>query len=186
MNQSLDFYIESKEVISISGYTLHLPSLTDYTLDYYIGHRASSWGWGTWKNKWQDIDWEVSDYSDFKKDRKLRYCFFKIGSDMPAMLRRQMEGKIDSWAIRWCYHQFKNGLLTVYAAKSKVKHIGITEDATHAVGATRFNTPLDNTNKINFELHKDLVENKKIIREFKSKFSISTRIIDKILKTLKQ
>lgn len=185
MNQALEFYIESKEVISISGYTMDLSSLKNYGLDYYVGYRASSWGWGTWKNKWQDIDWDVSDYKDFKKDYKRRLRLFKIGSDMPGMLKNQMEGKIDSWAIRWCYHQFKYSLFTVYAGKSKINNIGFTEDATHTVGAIKFNTTLDSGDKIDFEFHKDLVENKEIIREFKSKFSIKTRVIDKIKRTLK-
>lgn len=184
MNLALDFYIESKEVISISGYTLDLSSLKNYNLDYYVGYRASSLGWGTWKNKWQDIDWDISDYEDFKKDYWQQYRFSKIGSDMPVMLKKQMEGKIDSWAIRWCYHQFKNNLCTVFASKSKVNHIGITQDATHAAGALKFITPVDNSGKIDFDFHKSLIVENKIIKDFRSKYSIRRRLIDKIRRVI--
>ncbi|SRR6056297_2726442 len=184
MNQALEFYVESEKVISISGYTLNLHSLKNYDYDYYLGYRASSLGWGTWKSKWQVVDWVVSDYSDYKMNPKQRYRFFNIGSDMPGMLKNQMEGKIDSWAIRWCYHQFKNNLLTVFAARSKVNHIGITQDATHAVGALKFNTPLDDSKKRSFEFHKELVVDKKILKEFRGRYSIRRRTIDKFFSVI--
>ncbi|MGB5820437.1 MAG: sugar transferase [Saonia sp.] len=185
MNLALEFYAESPNIISISGYTLDLPSLNNYEHDYYVGYRASSWGWGTWKNRWRDIDWEVSDYTGFKKDYRRRLKFSEIGSDMPGMLRNQIKGKIDSWAIRFCYHQFKYGLQTVFAAKSKINHIGINENATHAVGAIRFNTPLDDGCNRSFEFNKALVVNKKITEEFRIKFSIKNRAIDKLRRTFK-
>ncbi|WP_019668284.1 glycosyltransferase family protein [Eudoraea adriatica] len=185
MNQALEFYAGFSNVISISGYTLNLPSLKTYNADYYVGFRASSLGWGTWKNKWENIDWEISDYKEFKNDYIQQYKFFKIGSDLPGMLKKQIEGKIDSWAIRWVYHQFKFDLLTVFSAKSKVNHIGITEDATNAVGATKFNTPLDTTGKRSFEFDKSLIIDKKIMREFRGRFSIRRRSTDKFWRIIK-
>ena len=41
-------------------------------------------------------------------------------------------GKINSWAIRWCYHQFKYNLYSVHPTASKIKNIGLSHsDATH-------------------------------------------------------
>ena len=185
MNQALDFYIYSPKVMSISGYSMNLPSLNNYCQDFYIGNRASSLGWGTWKEKWINIDWDVSDYSTFRNDYRQQFEFFKIGSDMPGMLKNQIKGKIDSWAIRWCYHQFKYNLITVFATISKVNHIGISEEATNAAGAIKFNTPLDTGKNTNFLFQLDLKYNKQITREFKAKFSISQRAIDKLRKILK-
>ncbi|SHF98698.1 Glycosyl transferase family 2 [Arenibacter palladensis] len=184
MNQALDFYIDSPKVMSISGYSMNLPSLNNYCQDFYIGHRASSLGWGTWKEKWINIDWNVSDYSSFRYDFRQQFEFFKIGSDMPGMLKSQIKGKIDSWAIRWCYHQFKYNLITVFATISKVNHIGISEEATNAAGAIKFHTPLDTGKNTNFLFQVDLKENKQITKEFKAKFSISRRVIDKLIKKL--
>lgn len=47
------------------------------------------------------------------------------------MLVNQMEGKIDSWAVRWCYHLFKNDLMTVYPRTSKALNIGLDGSGTH-------------------------------------------------------
>lgn len=180
MNQALDFYKNSSKVISISGYTLNLPSLNNYHLDYYFGYRASSLGWGTWIKKWKNIDWNISDYPNFKKDYKQQLKLFNLGNDMPGMLKNQMRGKIDSWAIRWCYHQFKQELITVFAAKSKITHIGDGEDATNASGTIKFNTPLDIGLQRKYNFNSELEVNKNLIKEFKSKFSIKTRAFDKL------
>lgn len=180
MNQAIEYYEHSSKIISISGYTLNLPCLTNYDADFYLGHRASSLGWATWQNKWCTIDWDISDYHSFKKDFKQQLKFFKHGNDMPRMLKSHMEGKLDSWAIRWCYHQFKQELVTVFAAKSKVNHIGEGDDATNSRGAIKFRTPLDSSDQRNFKFSSEYVFDKKIIKDFKSVFSIKTRALAKL------
>ena len=42
-----------------------------------------------------------------------------------------MTGKSDSWAVRWCYHLFKTGQLTVYPKESKTLNIGFDSSGTH-------------------------------------------------------
>ena len=184
MNQALDFYSSSPKIFSISGYTPNLSGLVQYDQDFYLGKRASSWGWGTWTDRWNTVDWEVTDYENFSKDYKKRLAFSRIGSDMPRMLRNQMIGKIDSWAIRWCYYQFKHDLRTVFAGKSKISHIGISKEATHAAGATRFDTPLDNSEKREFKFVENPVDNELLIREFRNKSSIMVRAKAKLKRYL--
>ena len=185
MNQALDFYERHPKVISISGYTMNLPSLKDLNKDYYVGMRASSWGWATWQSKWENIDWEVKSFNEFKSNPRRMYDFYNISSDLPYMLSNQMKGRIDSWAIRWCYHQFNFRMLTIFPSKSKVNSIGLSDEATHTSGAIKFISPLDNSFKTIFEFEKDLNINKNVIREFKRKFSLSQRLFDKILRFTK-
>lgn len=185
MNQALDFYKEDRAVFSISGYTLNLPSLKNAKNDFYFGYRASSWGWGIWKDRWLPIDWEVKDYSTFVKDKKGVTNFKRGGSDMPRMLKNQMIGKIDSWAIRFCYHQFKENLMTVFPKTSKIKSIGFSEEATHTSGTKRFITPIDTELKRNFAFSIFIEIDKKLIKEFSSFFSVKNRIINQLRQKFK-
>jgi hypothetical protein len=179
MNSSLTYYESNDKIFSISGYTLDLPVLQNLEKDVYLGVRASSWGWGTWKNRWDSIDWEVTDYPDFKKSFIRKYHFNKGGSDMSRMLQSQMQGKIDSWAIRWCYHQFKKNQYTVFPKVSKLISIGFGENATHTKSTKRFDTTLDTLNKVTFLFEDNMILNKKVTKQFKSKFSIISRVKDK-------
>lgn len=183
MNQALSFYENESEILSVSGYTLNLPSLPG-DKDFYFGYRASSWGWGCWKDRWEKVDWEVSDFEDFIENRSLRKKFNRGGSDMSKMLQSQQEGRNDSWAIRFCYHQYKHDLKTVFPTTSKVQSIGFSKEATHTVGIKRFNTPLDNGNQREFNFEKFQNMNEQLVKEFQNKFSIKTRAFDRFRRIL--
>ncbi len=131
MNKCLDCYENDDRIWSISGYTpqLHRGS---YDKDVYLSYRASSWGWGTWKSKWDMVDWEVGDYGSFKFDPigNMRFC--RGGNDLPSMLRAQMKGNINSWAVRWCYAQSRRNMYTVYPVLSLVSNNGLDGTGTHS------------------------------------------------------
>jgi len=181
MSQALDFYADNPKIHSISGYTLNLPSLQKYDKDFYLGYRASSWGWGTWSNKWNATDWEVKEYKKLKKNPINQLKFMRGGSDMPRMLKKQMNGKIDSWAIRWCFDQFIKNQLTVFPSKSKLMNIGIGKNATHTKKAKRFISSLDDGIQREFCFEVNPSINKASVKEFRNKFSIVSRLKDKVL-----
>ena len=179
MNHCLDRYSENKKVFSISGYTF--PIANPNSLDIYFTKRGSSWGWATWKDRWVNIDWQINDYYQFKNNKNSRKKFNEMGSDMANMLDKQMNNKMDSWAIRWCYNQFKNNQFTVYPFVSKVKNIGFSDGATHTFDIiNRYDTVLDNSSKVIFKLTDPYLDNS-TLKKFISKYSIYTRVKYKIL-----
>lgn len=184
MNQALAFYENEGKVFSIAGFSTPIID-NDFNTDVYFTLRASSWGWATWKNKWENIDWNVEDYNSFKNDKKRRIEFNQMGSDMSQMLDRQMNGSINSWAIRWCYHQFKNNLYSVHPLLSKVQNIGFnSEDASNTKEKyNRYETILDNSNRKEFTFSKEIKLRPEIINQFTRPFSFYSRIIYKIKNT---
>jgi hypothetical protein len=182
INQALNHYQANEAIFSISGYTTPIKGLERN--DVYFTQRASSWGWGTWKDRWDKVDWKVSDYDQFVVNKKARKTFNKMGTDMTGMLDKQMRGEINSWAIRWCYHQFRNDLFTVYPATSKIKNIGFNEEATHTKGKfNRFKTPLDDHNN-QFNFSDDLSFNEEILSQFTKPFTFKERIKYRLLNAL--
>jgi hypothetical protein len=182
MNQGLDFYKENNRVISISGFSFSIPTNRNYQYDVFFGYRASSWGWGTWKDRWSKIDWDIKSYGEFKYNFIKRLQFNKGGSDMSHMLDNQMSGKINSWAIRFCYHQFENNLVDVYPVKSKVENIGFRYDGTNCHnGSYRFSNSLDLSSKRYFNLEKEIRLNIFQNIKFYWRYSITMRLISKII-----
>ena len=184
MNQSLNFYSRDDSVFSISGYTMDLKSLKKYNNDFYFGYRASSWGWATWQKDWQSVDWDVISQNEFMKSKSQKKSFNTGGSDMSLMLNAQINGKIDSWAIRFCYQQFLNKQACVFPKISKVQSIGFSKEATHTHGARKFITVLDNSEQRDFTFKKFIEYEINLVNEFKGKFSIKQRIIDNLLKIM--
>lgn len=183
MNQSLRFYEDNKKILSISGYSFNLIYPPNYHQDVAFSLRASSWGWGTWKDRWEKIDWQVSSYKKFQHNIFKMSMFSRGGSDMVHMLNKQMSGKIDSWAIRFCYHQYENNLLDAFPTVSKVKNMGFNNNATHSrEGGFRFRTKLDTSGKQSFILPKIIKVSPLVLFQFYGHNSFTIRIISKILK----
>lgn len=131
MNDALDFYQDMKEYGSISAYTLPMKQLNKYSKDIYVTRKGECWGWGTWQDRWNEVDWSVNDFNEYYNDKKRRKAFDSIEYGLDNMLVMQMNGKIDSWAVRWCYHLFFHNLLTVYPKVSKTLNIGFDGSGTH-------------------------------------------------------
>lgn len=181
MNQALHTYKDNANVFSISGYTSPIKKPRDYSYDNYFTLRGSSWGWGTWTDRWEKVDWQVKDYKEFAKDNKQKRKFNQMGSDLSGMLSQQMKGEISSWAIRWCYHQFKIKSYTAFPIISKISNVGFGDEATHTAGADeRFKTPLDVSSKKNFMFHPTPHLNPTFIKQFVSRYSLKTRAYYKI------
>ncbi len=131
MNDALEFYKEDRRIWSISGYQYPIKMPAKYNETVYASYRASSWGWATWLDRWESIDWLIGDYKKYRYNPIRILSFCKGGTDLDKMLRYQMQGKLDSWAIRWCYNQSRQNKYTIYPVKSLVDNIGTDGSGTH-------------------------------------------------------
>ena len=181
MNQALNFYKENKRVLSISGYSFQLKYPDGYNYDVAVSLRASSWGWATWSDRWEQIDWDMKDYSSFRWNLLKHIKFNLGGSDLTHMLHRQMNGMINSWAIRFVYHQYKYKYVDVFPTKSKVINNGFTTESTHTkLKSDRFDTLLDTSNQTTFLFSKEVKVNKYIAIQFYKHYSLYSRLKTKI------
>jgi hypothetical protein len=132
MNRALDFFKNNMDICSISGYSPSLPRLKYYKQEIYLSLRSSSWGWATWLNRWNKVDWKIKDFNNLKKNKNKITQFNQGGNDLFKMLELQYLGKIDSWAIRWNYYQFLHSSYSVTPKISMVQNMGFNDNySTH-------------------------------------------------------
>lgn len=171
MNHALDFYETNPKVWSISGYSFPLKSLEKYPHDIYMSPRGCSWGWATWKDRFEKVDWNVSDFNEFIKNPERIKHFNEGGPDMTDMLTRQVNGKINSWAIRWCYQESKENMFTVYPVKSRIRNIGCDNSGTNCVSSNLYDTTLISGDySCTFE---NLTPDSRIMKEFRLMYDYS-------------
>lgn len=132
MNDALDFYRDDPTVWSVGGYTVPVDLPENYPHEVIKTRRVSSYAWGTWLDRWEKTDWEVTDYKRFRKSASLRRGFNRWGNDRAGMLDDQMNGRINSWAIRFDYSMFKNDMYNIVPAHSLVQTIGHDGSGTHS------------------------------------------------------
>jgi hypothetical protein len=172
MNKALDFYKDNMKIFSISGYPypVHIPQA--YTNDVFISYRASSWGWATWKDRWEKADWAVKDFSKFALNKEEQSAFNKAGEDLSSMLKAQMKGKVDSWAIRWSYSHFKNNAYCLYPIVPLCKNIGTDSSGTHSSSSKKLDVDLDHS-KADFDMVKNPYPDEDINRQIQKLFKLS-------------
>src|SRR5262249_2553507 len=95
MNQALEHYESDPRVFSVSGFNFGFEGPEDYAYDALCFYRSSSLGWGTWKDRWEQADWKVSDYDQFCGDKQQQQQLSRGGEDLARMLALQMRGGID-------------------------------------------------------------------------------------------
>jgi len=148
MNNSLEFYKEISSVYSISGYSFPVLISPKYDQDIYFLRRSSSWGWATWKDRWEQALWDNSFFKKKISDNITRKDFNIGGSDLTPMLVKQVNNKIDSWAIRWTFTHYLNNGNCVFPVKSLVKNIGTDATGTNFDKKTsKYNVELDYSDK---------------------------------------
>jgi GT2 family glycosyltransferase len=130
MNAALERYRETPNVFGVSGflYSVDVGDRTDAVFLPFI----SSWGWATWDRAWNAFDPEARGYAALRADRQLRRRFDLDGNyDFFDMLEAQMQGRIDSWALRWYLSVFMRGGLTLFPARSLVENRGFGGEGEH-------------------------------------------------------
>jgi hypothetical protein len=169
MNAALRVYRDRQDIFSVAGYNYPLPLPQDYSDDAYLSYRGCSWGWGTWADRWHRVDWTVSDYPQFTDNTLEQALFARGGDDLPGMLKLQMEGKIDSWSIRFDYAHHKNKALCLYPVRSKIQNIGFDGTGVHCGVSEDFVVELDSGHQ-GLILRPDLQLDSAIINVFNERF----------------
>lgn len=167
MNQCLLIFENDKRIMSISGWGIDIVLPADYQYDAYLFGRSSSWRWATWKNRWKLIDWDIKDWSTFRRNRKHIKQFNKRGgSDMFQMLKKCMNGG-NMWDIRFCYNMFKLDMYSIIPILSKTDNIGFNELATHCkpIKYKRFTITFDESCKLDFNISTMMQPDERIIKQ---------------------
>ena len=129
MNEALALYQDCPEVISIHGYVYPVKEALPET--FFI-KGADCWGWATWQRGWALFNQEGSRLLAELEQRHLTAEFDFNGTfAYTDMLRQQIAGANDSWAIRWYASAFLRDKLTLYPGRSLVQNIGLDASGVH-------------------------------------------------------
>lgn len=176
MNLGLKVYEETANVYSINAYMF---PISFEKPDTFLSPLAtSSWGWGTWADRWSCFEHKVKYKDLIQTDLSLRQRFNFSDYDYAGMLDVK-----SSWAIKWYYSVFIRNGLGVFPTRSLVQNIGFDGSGTHS--GTSFLQPTLYQEEIAIK-KKDFIDMEnysKMLDFFKEKkpniFSSISRIIKK-------
>jgi len=136
-NQALDAYSEDARVWQVGGHQFPVPEFAQRCDGMFLDF-CTSWGWATWKRAWDQFDPAAAGWQALQNDDAMRHSFSLNGAyPYAAMMEQQMDGRLDSWAIRWWWSMFRGRGLGLHPPRSLVSNIGGNRSATHAPSLLR-------------------------------------------------
>lgn len=132
MNEALETYKDEPKV----GHIQACDFTQDSSLpDTFLIKWTGSWGWATWDRSWRHFNPNGKELLQELEQRGLTYTFdFNGKYGFTRMLRRQIEGKNNSWAIRWNASLFLKDILSLNVGRSLVQNEGFDGSGTNCGG----------------------------------------------------
>ena len=124
-------YETSETIYSICGY--NPISINIHNGSYFFSKYFFSWGWATWKNRWDkiDIDFEVYKKLDLQK-LKIIYPSFLERKIRVKKYNDSINNKNSSWANPWVFTHHLHHACSVINNKNLVRNIGFSKlNSTH-------------------------------------------------------
>ena len=170
MNKALKKYQKNKNVLQISGYSY--PIKINRCESYFL-NLTSCWGWGIWKDRWDDFNKFLSseskirsDYQKIKNNKLLKNKFNINNSyDYLYFLKKQIVQNFNSWGILFYLYSFSNNKLNLFPSKSLIENNGFDGSGLHRSKSDVFNLK---------------TKSKKIKHKFTNKIYNSDKNLEKI------
>lgn len=134
MNRALDHFENDPDVQSITGHGMPPARFSvpkTYPYDVYATPRVNVWGWGSWLDRWRDVDWRMDAAHESLKNRAERRALEQISHDSLRFIEKYCAGDITSWDIPWLYDHYRRRRLCIAPVHSYVENIGMDGSGEH-------------------------------------------------------
>lgn len=132
MNVALRQFAGNEQVMQVAGHAFLADRPGQRSRNAFFLPFVSSWGWATWQRAWAHFDKCAAGWERLMVDPAMRARFDLDGAyAYTGLLKKQMEGSIDSWAIRWYWSVFRANGLVLYPPESMVTNIGFDGSGSH-------------------------------------------------------
>jgi hypothetical protein len=168
----LEHYYSNNEIGSISAYLFPLFKTVPEENKTFLLPRISSWGWATWKNRWEKAAWDNEYFIHQLQDESIINKLNYAGEDIFTGLIKNELGLIDSWAMKWAFHHVINNLHSVYPSISMVQHVGNDGSGTHVRRTASFDIRLPE-NSLNMVITEDPKINREALKALQNFFKLN-------------
>ena len=151
---AMEYYLNNQELNPLIG-SVTGANTTRFPLferrDFLTSKRHSSWGWATWADRWNSIDWKYVNH-EFLEDKPVIRKVKRVSPDLVGYAELQATGKIDSWATGMNIDFIKRELLCIVPKKDLVNNIGFDGSGTHGTSSKRKNLIADLNKRIQINI----------------------------------
>ncbi len=134
-------YENDKRIYAVSGYAWPIELQSD-KYDVYGCGRISSWGWGTWRDRWEIYEKDYEIARKMKKDKEASKNLALWGNDLEDTLINNVRGSNDSWAVFWALNVISHMGICINPYYSLIRNIGFDGSGVHCGRTERYDTEM--------------------------------------------
>ena len=175
--QGLHQLKDNKQIRSLCGYTFPSRNLVfDYDSDILLLSRFSSWGWGTWADRWVQYEGDYKKVIQLIDSIHLKIEDFAPDIDIVRKSPKYLNGEADVWSINWILLHYITSTFAVFPRESVISNIGLDGSGVNCENTDVFIT----TNKriseniYKFDKLQYFPENENTIRKFMAEHGLKT------------
>ncbi|GAA4883858.1 hypothetical protein GCM10023311_02660 [Flaviramulus aquimarinus] len=131
INKGLEVYKNEERVYGVTGYCF--PSSKQIKDPTYFLPIMSSWGYATWVDRWNKINFNGYELLKEVQDRNLQSDLIFGHLNYFQMLKDQVAGKNDSWAVRFYVSMHFNKGVFLFPNKPLLQNIGLDGSGLHCL-----------------------------------------------------
>jgi hypothetical protein len=161
-------------VRSLCGYLFPCPFIRSASEPLLL-RRFCTWGWATWRDRWQDYDPDVARAVDRLATRNIR--LEDVGADLATLCRSDefLSNRADIWSISWILEHYATGTYSVYPCDSMIKNIGFDGSGRNCRPSRDFATgAADGPATWSFTQLFHCVENEEMLKRFLCEHGLKT------------
>ena len=130
MNGALIRYENSKKIWHINSWNYEI-NRNNIKYNTFFTRHMNCWGWATWENRWKSFKKEPNEIIKKFNDVNIFEFNIKNNLDYYSQLKRNKEGKLNTWAIFWYANIFLKNGLCLSPLKTLSKNIGFDDHSEH-------------------------------------------------------
>ncbi len=132
MNDALEYYKDWENVFQIGSFVPVLRYIQQLSEGTYFSYRSESWGWATWKEKWNLCDYSNYCLSLNEHSARLKQLHYnRAGADMYDNLLSYLKGQNDAWDARWQDCMYRYNAVCVRPTRTLSINIGFDGTGEH-------------------------------------------------------
>jgi FkbM family methyltransferase len=176
MNDGLNLYKDERKVFGVSGY--QFTSSKKVNEATYFLPIMSSWGYGTWLDRWQDIEFDSKKLLEIVDTKNIGTQLDFGSIKYYQMLKQQVNGEIDSWAVRFYVSMFLKQGVFLYPNKNLIQNVGLDGSGVHCKQINLINDDATEISKELVPVHKKPIQIKnKIVDRFRNSIKANKKDI---------
>lgn len=167
MNDALTIYKDEPTVFAIGAWTYF--TRRNFNHRPFFMRYPDSIAWGTFKRSWEKFEYDPQKIKQrlITENKLSRFNGFNNLKYFEPMLDLYIQGKIDSWAIRWTATSILENGLTLFPPVSMVKHMGFDQAGTHE-RMEDYNVDLPLANEIAVVKKQEVIESVSAFTDWKN------------------